>query len=68
MDSAGSNTPATRDPLGADRKPLMGLTFLDNLSQLPMLRQFGLLVGLAASVAIGFAVVLWSQEPEYRPL
>ncbi len=68
MDSAGSNTPATRDPLGADRKPLMGLTFLDNLSQLPMLRQFGLLVGLTASVAIGFAVVLWSQEPEYRPL
>jgi len=68
MDSAGSNTPATRDPLGADRKPLMGLTFLDNLSQLPMLRQFGLMVGLAASVAIGFAVVLWSQEPEYRPL
>ncbi|WP_373289748.1 flagellar basal-body MS-ring/collar protein FliF [Halopseudomonas oceani] len=67
MDSA-SNTPATRDPLVADRKPLMGLTFLENLSQLPMLRQFGLLVGLAASVAIGFAVVLWSQEPEYRPL
>lgn len=67
MDSA-SNTPATRDPLAADRKPLMGLTFLENLSNLPMLRQFGLLVGLAASVAIGFAVVLWSQEAEYRPL
>ena len=32
--------------------------------------QIGLvmLVGLAASVAIGFAVVLWSQEPDYRPL
>ncbi|MEL0167672.1 MAG: flagellar basal-body MS-ring/collar protein FliF [Pseudomonadaceae bacterium] len=67
MDSA-SNTPATRDSLAADRKPLMGLTFLENLSNLPMLRQFGLLVGLAASVAIGFAVVLWSQEAEYRPL
>nr|WP_256582288.1 flagellar basal-body MS-ring/collar protein FliF [Pseudomonas sp. MYb185] len=46
----------------------MGLSFLDNLAQLPMLRQFALLVGLAASVAIGFAVVLWSQQPEYRPL
>ena len=33
-----------------------------------MLRQLGLLVGLAASVAIGFAVVLWSQQPDYRPL
>jgi flagellar M-ring protein FliF len=26
------------------------------------------MVGLAASVAIGFAVVLWSQQPDYRPL
>jgi flagellar M-ring protein FliF len=33
-----------------------------------MLRQVGLMVGLAASVAIGFAVVLWSQQPDYRPL
>ncbi|MGH8465200.1 MAG: flagellar basal-body MS-ring/collar protein FliF, partial [Pseudomonas sp.] len=42
--------------------------FLENISQMPMLRQVGLLVGLAASVAIGFAVVLWSQQPDYRPL
>jgi len=71
MDAASTpNTPATRpDPAAASsRKPFMGLSFLDNLAQLPMLRQFGLLVGLAASVAIGFAVVLWSQQPEYRPL
>ncbi|KTD51156.1 flagellar basal-body MS-ring/collar protein FliF [Legionella quateirensis] len=31
-------------------------------------RQIGLLVGLAASVAIGLAVVLWSREPSYIPL
>lgn len=71
MDAASTpNTPATRpDPAAAgSRKPFLGLSFLDNLAQLPMLRQFALLVGLAASVAIGFAVVLWSQQPEYRPL
>lgn len=71
MDAASTpNTPATRpDPAAAGpRKPFLGLSFLDNLAQLPMLRQFALLVGLAASVAIGFAVVLWSQQPEYRPL
>ncbi|PKM31771.1 MAG: flagellar basal body M-ring protein FliF [Gammaproteobacteria bacterium HGW-Gammaproteobacteria-11] len=68
MDTATPNTPATRSAPGMGRKPLMGLNFLDNLSQLPMLRQFGLLIGLAASVAIGFAVVLWSQEPDYRAL
>lgn len=31
-------------------------------------RQVGLLVGLAASIAIGLAVVLWSREPSYAPL
>ncbi|AQZ95002.1 flagellar basal-body MS-ring/collar protein FliF [Halopseudomonas phragmitis] len=72
METASTaNTPATRagvESAEAQRKPLLGLAFLDNLAQLPMLRQFALLVGLAASVAIGFAVVLWSQQPEWRPL
>ncbi|MCY1516062.1 Flagellar M-ring protein [compost metagenome] len=57
---------ASTDP--GEKKPLFGLSFLENLSQMTMLRQVGLLVGLAASVAIGFAVVLWSQQPDYRPL
>lgn len=35
---------------------------------LPLLRQLGLMAGLAASVAIGVAVVLWSQQPDYRML
>ena len=51
-----------------ESKPLFGLAFLENLSEMTMLRQVGLMVGLAASVAIGFAVVLWSQQPDYRPL
>ncbi|MFA5678510.1 MAG: flagellar basal-body MS-ring/collar protein FliF [Pseudomonas sp.] len=70
MDAATPNTPATRpEPVTeAPGRSLPGLAFLDNLAKLPMMRQFALLVGLAASVAIGFAVVLWSQQPEYRPL
>ena len=35
---------------------------------LPVLRQLGLMVGLAASVALGFYVVLWSQTPDYSML
>lgn len=35
---------------------------------LPALRQVGLMVGLAASVALGVAVVLWSQQPNYTLL
>lgn len=35
---------------------------------LPAMRQIGLMIGLAASVAIGVAVVLWSQKPNYALL
>lgn len=66
MVDATANTPQTTEQ---PAKPsFAGLAFLDNLAQMPALRQIALLVGLAASVAIGFAVVLWSQEPDYRPL
>ncbi|MDM9599453.1 flagellar basal-body MS-ring/collar protein FliF [Pseudomonas shirazica] len=61
------NAPAKSGPPAA-KPPLFGMAFLENIAQMPMLRQIGLLVGLAASVAIGFAVVLWSQQPDYRPL
>ncbi|UCO99865.1 flagellar M-ring protein FliF [Metapseudomonas lalkuanensis] len=69
-EAAVAKVPAKADASGAseEKKPLFGLSFLENLSQMTMLRQVGLLVGLAASVAIGFAVVLWSQQPDYRPL
>lgn len=45
-----------------------GNDLLDGFSGLPILRQVGLMVGLAASVAIGFAVVLWSQQPDSQVL
>jgi len=38
------------------------------LGGLPILRQLGLLIGLAASVAVGMAIVMWSQTPSYRLL
>ncbi len=65
-EAVAANMPATT--AAEPKKPLLGLSFLENLSDMTMLRQVGLLVGLAASVAIGFAVVLWSQQPDYRPL
>ena len=38
------------------------------MSALPILRQLGLLIGLAASIALGVAVVLWMQTPNYTRL
>ena len=66
-EAVAANVPATTGA-SEEKKPLFGLSFLENLSDMSMLRQIGLLVGLAASVAIGFAVVLWSQQPDYKPL
>ncbi|WP_339453663.1 flagellar basal-body MS-ring/collar protein FliF [Pseudomonas sp. EA_5y_Pfl2_R50] len=66
-EAVADNVPAKATPIDG-KPPLFGLSFLENLSEMTVLRQVGLLVGLAASVAIGFAVVLWSQQPDYRPL
>ena len=41
---------------------------LEGMSQLPILRQLGLLIGLTACVAIGGYLVLWSQTPNYSML
>ncbi len=54
--------PAKQDRSGS------GSAVMDGFTNLSVLRQIGLMIGLAASVAIGVGVVMWSQEPNYRPL
>ena len=41
---------------------------LGTFFQIPAVRQIMLLVGVAGSVAVGFAIVLWSQTPAYSRL
>ncbi len=41
---------------------------LAGFGRLDILRQLGLMIGLAASVALGVAVVLWSKTPMMRPM
>lgn len=45
-----------------------GSELVEGFNSLNLLRQVGLMIGLAASVAIGFWVVLWTQGADYRPL
>ncbi len=59
---------ATAGEGGAGLPAAPGSPLVEGFSGLTILRQVGLMIGLAASVAIGFAVVLWSQEPTYQPL
>jgi flagellar M-ring protein FliF len=41
---------------------------IEGFNNLNLIRQVGLMIALASSVAIGFAVVLWTQGEDYRPL
>lgn len=41
---------------------------IEGFNNLNLVRQAGLMVGLAVSVAIGFAAVMWTQDEDYRPL
>ncbi|HKK57398.1 flagellar basal-body MS-ring/collar protein FliF [Marinobacter sp.] len=68
--TASANMPATQSGSGSDgaegaenRSDLMF-----GFNRLNLLRQIGLMVGLAASVALGVSVVLWAQEPNYQPV
>ncbi|MBP54103.1 MAG: flagellar M-ring protein FliF [Marinobacter sp.] len=63
-ETSSSNMPTARgDDTGESRSDL-----IFGFNRLNMLRQVGLMVGLAASVALGVAVVLWAQEPNYQPV
>lgn len=64
-----ATTGSGADDSGSSRRGgRSGGDLIEGFGNLNLLRQAGLMVGLAASVAIGFAVVLWSQEKDYRPL
>jgi flagellar M-ring protein FliF len=41
---------------------------MDGFSRLPVVKQVGLLVGLALSLALGISIALWSKEPNYSVL
>lgn len=63
-ETPSSNLPATGDSGGLESRS----DLLFGFNRLNLLRQIGLMVGLAASVALGVAVVLWAQEPNYQPV
>ncbi|NWO05194.1 MAG: flagellar M-ring protein FliF [Alteromonadaceae bacterium] len=69
MASVPAETNASDLPAGSESdSPEAGNKMLLGFNRLNLLRQIGLMVGLAASVALGVAVVLWAQEPNYQPV
>lgn len=59
--NVGSNN-MDSDSVGSESDLMTGI------NRLGVFRQIGLMVGLAASVALGLWLVLWLQEPNYQPL
>lgn len=55
-------TAVSTDSVGTESDLMTGI------NRLGVFRQVGLMIGLAASVALGLALVLWLQEPNYQPL
>ncbi|GHD44769.1 flagellar M-ring protein FliF [Marinobacter persicus] len=69
MASVPAETNASDLPASSESdSPESGNKMLMGFNRLNLLRQVGLMVGLAASVALGVAVVLWAQEPNYQPV
>ena len=58
----GGTNMAETDSIGAEGDLMTGI------NRLGIFRQVGLMIGLAGSVALGLALVLWLQEPNYQPL
>ena len=53
---------------GGEVRPGRQNALLEGLSSLSVFRQVGVMFGLAASVALGVWIVLWSQGQDYVPL
>lgn len=66
--SAVANTSSTSDTGGFESGSKRLHPLVAGFQKLTMMRQLWLMVALAASVALGLAVVLWSQGSTYRPL
>ena len=60
--------PATTNLSGGAPQPQPSNNLATGFAGLSIFRQVGILVGFAASIAIGLAVGLWSMEPDYRPI
>lgn len=73
MANVPAETEQTNPPAGTGEGETQGSTggggnLLMGLNRLTLLRQVGVIVGLAASVALAVAIVLWAQSPNYQPL
>ena len=67
MAEAASNNQALAGPATGGKPPAFNNP-IDTVMQSHTVRHFGRLIGLAAAIAVGTVVALWTMEPNYTPL
>ena len=59
---------ASADPYSGGSEAEQKSGFMDSLGSTDMVRQLMLVVALVICVAIAVFIMIWAQEPDYRPL
>ncbi|GGO63536.1 flagellar basal-body MS-ring/collar protein FliF [Bowmanella pacifica] len=67
-DATGTELAVTGNSPDADNNPEQRSGFMEGLGGIDLLRQITLIVALVICVAIAVFIVIWAQEPDYRPL
>lgn len=69
MTDARANVSSVSDSGGFELRPAKKYhPLIEGFQRLALMRQLWMMVALAASIAIGVGVVMWSQGSSYRPL
>jgi flagellar M-ring protein FliF len=67
-DSQSSASTAMAPPQESAAENIAGHPLLAGFNSLPVTRQVMAIGGVALVIAIGIAIMIWSQEPTYKPL
>lgn len=67
-EATGTNLTVADQASGSDNEPENKSGFMDTLGSADMMRQMALVVVLVICVAIAVFILIWAQEPDYRPL
>ena len=67
-EATGTNLTVPDQNQTVDNEPENKSGFMDTLGSADMMRQMALVVVLVICVAIAIFILIWSQEPDYRPL
>lgn len=67
-EATGTNLTVAEQAAGSDNESENKSGFMDTLGSADMMRQMALVVVLVICVAIAVFILIWAQEPDYRPL